>query len=344
MLPAYLIPARIEITHALPQTTSGKIDRRGLRGTPPATPTEELVAEVWRALLDVRQVSREDDFFALGGDSILILRVFARLSERIDTLPRPTVIYEHATLAALAEAIDHAEPVGVREVGQVDGPFPLTPAQRGFLLAGQSWLATLRVHGRVDRLRFQRAVDTCVARHGMLRTIFPGEVQQELPASLRLPVVFEDAADPAGTIAEERARVFEPWAWPLLRLRLITLSPEEHVLVVHAHHLIGDGATAPRCWGGAARRLRRDRPAGPAQHVPRSCGRASCRWRRCGRRTGDRWWSSDRPGPRASPSTPRCCGGPPRRPARRCSWRCWPPIAARWPPSPGRTISCSASP
>nr|WP_062332451.1 type I polyketide synthase [Herbidospora sakaeratensis] len=242
-LPAYMIPARIEIVTALPQTTTGKIDRRGLDGTPPATPTEELVAEVWRSLLEVPRVSREDDFFALGGDSILILRVFARLAERIPTLPRPTVVYEHGTLAALAQAIDEAEPAPFVPAA-ADGPFPLTPAQRGFLLSGQAWLATLRVHGRVDRERFQRAVDACVARHGMLRTVFPGDGQQELPGSLRLPVVFEEAADPAASIAAERARVFEPWAWPLLRLRLVTLSSSEHVLIVHAHHLIGDGYSA----------------------------------------------------------------------------------------------------
>ncbi|WP_051760210.1 hybrid non-ribosomal peptide synthetase/type I polyketide synthase [Herbidospora cretacea] len=242
-LPTYMIPARIEITPALPQTGTGKIDRRGLRGGPPATPTEELVAGVWRELLEVPRVSREDDFFALGGDSILILRVFARLAEHLDPLPRPTVVYEHGTLAALARAIDDAEPAAFLPQ-TAGGPFPLTPAQRGFRLADQAWLATLRVHGRVDRERFQQAVDACVARHGMLRTIFPGDVQQELPDSLRLPVIFEDAADPAASIAAERARVLEPWAWPLLRLRLVTLTPDEHVLVVHAHHLIGDGYSA----------------------------------------------------------------------------------------------------
>ncbi|WP_061293506.1 hybrid non-ribosomal peptide synthetase/type I polyketide synthase [Herbidospora cretacea] len=244
VLPAYMIPARIAITPALPQTGTGKIDRRELHGTPPATPTEERVAEVWRALLEVPRVCREDDFFALGGDSIMILQVFARLGEQFATLPRPTVVYEHGTLAALARAIDDAEPAEAFPADRSDGPFPLTPAQKGFLLAGQSWLATLRVRGHVDRPRFQRAVDACVARHGMLRTVFPGDGQQELPAGLRLPVVFEEAADPAGRIAEERARVFEPWAWPLLRLRLITVAPDEHVLVVHAHHLIGDGYSA----------------------------------------------------------------------------------------------------
>ncbi|MFC7640963.1 condensation domain-containing protein [Streptosporangium lutulentum] len=114
--------------------------------------------------------------------------------------------------------------------------------------ADPAWLARMRVHGRLDPDLFQRAVDTCVVRHPMLRTVFPAgarpPVQQELPPALRLPVVFETLADPGllpSRVAEERERHLESWAWPLLRLRLITLAPDEHVLVVHAHHLIGDG-------------------------------------------------------------------------------------------------------
>nr|WP_258572709.1 condensation domain-containing protein [Streptomyces sp. KM273126] len=98
---------------------------------------------------------------------------------------------------------------------------------------------------------FQRSVDVLVARHPMLRTVFPAgtrpPVQQELPASLRLPVETETLAHPdvlEERVAEEARRRFEPWAWPLLRLRLFTVSADEHVLLVHAHHLIGDGYSA----------------------------------------------------------------------------------------------------
>ncbi|TDC59281.1 condensation domain-containing protein, partial [Streptomyces hainanensis] len=72
-------------------------------------------------------------------------------------------------------------------------------------------------------------------------------VQQELPPALRLPVEFESLPSPdlvADRVADERARRFEPWAWPLLRLRVLTTAPEEHTLLVHAHHLIGDGYSA----------------------------------------------------------------------------------------------------
>ncbi|MFD9035428.1 amino acid adenylation domain-containing protein [Streptomyces sp. NPDC059567] len=296
-LPEYMLPARIHLVDELPLTGTGKIDRSALTaptpvpppsvaeptnapapGTLPMTPTEVLLARVWAELLDSEEIRREDDFFALGGDSLLVLQVFARLREKIPVLPRPTAVYDHRTLSALAAAIDGVTddegPTDAPADAPVDGradtrdrpgrddlrthgpsPFALAPSQRGFLLAEAmapgshtAWLACLRVDGPLRPEVFQRAVDACVVRHPMLRTVFPAgarpPVQQELPPTLRLPVDFETLAEPgllASRIAEERERRFEPWAWPLLRLRLLTLGPDEHALVVHAHHLIGDG-------------------------------------------------------------------------------------------------------
>ncbi|MEU0381097.1 amino acid adenylation domain-containing protein [Streptomyces cyaneofuscatus] len=294
-LPPYMVPSRITWVARMPLTGTGKIDRRRLPALPadartegrqepvePAdvsrtallTPTEVRLARIWSVLLKTDDVCREDDFFALGGDSLLVLEVFARLEKEGGPLPRPTVIYRHRTLAALADAVDAAaadQPVtavdpsfrdadvaGAETGGAGPLPFPLTPTQRGFLLAeaiapgeASSWLTRLRLHGPLDTARFQRAVDALVVRHPMLRTVFPAgarpAVQQELPPSLRLPVGFETVTGPYGieeATAAERTRRFEPWAWPLLRLRVLTLAPEDHVLLVHAHHIIGDGYSA----------------------------------------------------------------------------------------------------
>ncbi|MFV2087857.1 amino acid adenylation domain-containing protein [Micromonospora sp. LOL_021] len=287
-LPPQWVPARIELVRELPLTTTGKVDRQLLTGLPGQEPepagaaprtgtgTEWRLAQVWQSVLGLPAVHRDDDFFAIGGDSIVALDVFARLREHFSVLPRPTVIYDHRTLAGLAAAIDEAAagvpadaaapgpscPAAstgdVSEVGHDPRPFPLAPAQRGFLLAeaaapgsSSTWLAQLRLSGRLDRRRFQQAVDVVVARHPMLRTVFPAgarpPMQQELPATLRLPVRFErveSAAQVAELVARERQRQVEPWAWPLLRLLVLTLAPDEHVMVVHAHHLIGDGYSA----------------------------------------------------------------------------------------------------
>ncbi|MFG2555972.1 amino acid adenylation domain-containing protein [Streptomyces sp. NPDC048581] len=301
VLPPYMLPGRIRSISAMPLTGTGKIDRNLLArefegtsgadaaegagdhdegdrthdsvpsgpGTPPATPTEHTLARIWSALLDVPDVTREDDFFALGGDSIMVLELFARLRKELPAVPRPTTVYTHRTLSALAAALDTAtaasaatgpspEPTSDSGSAQFPSPYPLTPSQRGFLLAetinpgaGSGWLARFRLSGPLRPDVLQRAVDVLVARHPMLRTVFPAgarpPVQQELPDSLRLPVEVETLADPdllEERIAEEARRRLEPWAWPLLRLRLFGVAPAEHVLVVHAHHLIGDGYSA----------------------------------------------------------------------------------------------------
>ncbi|MFJ2261561.1 amino acid adenylation domain-containing protein [Streptomyces sp. NPDC087844] len=278
LLPPYMIPARITILDRLPLSGTGKVDRRALAGLPaepavttsgtrppstPGTPTEQQLALIWTELLDLDSVSPDDDFFDLGGDSLLVLQVFARLGETRAPLPRPTVIYDNRTLAKLAAAVDaiaterHPAPTATGSMDHA-APFPVTPAQRGFLLAealspggGGSWPARLRLSGALEPEMFQAAVDLLVERHGMLRTVFPTgtrpPVQQELPPALRLPVTFETLTDPAQVderAAAEAERRFEPWAWPLLRLRVLTLEEREHVLLVHAHHLIGDGYSA----------------------------------------------------------------------------------------------------
>lgn len=296
VLPPYMLPGRVRTIPAMPLTGTGKIDRNRLAGdgeaaattssthgstghengrtdepphpepepdsaTPPATPTERIVARVWSNLLGVSDVSREDDFFELGGDSILVLELFARLREELPAVPRPTTVYTHRTLAALATVLDTTTPDPApvpTPARQPSDPYPLTPSQRGFLLADSltpesdsGWLARFRLSGTLRHDVLQRAVDVLMARHPMLRTVFPAgvrpPVQQELPDSLRLPVETETLAHPGlleQRIAEEAGRRLEPWAWPLLRLRLFTLAPTEHVLIVHAHHLIGDGFSA----------------------------------------------------------------------------------------------------
>ncbi|MBL3668245.1 amino acid adenylation domain-containing protein [Streptomyces sp. M2CJ-2] len=294
LLPSYMLPTRVTCLDELPLTGTGKVDRLALvgpapgsgatavqdavpagsalpdgDGTSPATVTERRMAEIWSDVLQVASVRREDDFFDLGGDSLLVLRVFSRLAELEAPLPRPTVIYRHRTLAALSAAVDavDADAVKPRSASPSPSPapapddrtapFPVTPGQRGFLLAealspgGGTWLARLRLSGPLDPDVFQAAVDLLVERHGMLRTVFPAgarpPVQQELPPSLRLPVAFATVATPAEVderAAAEAARRLEPWAWPLVRLQVLSLAPQEHVLLVHAHHVIGDGYSA----------------------------------------------------------------------------------------------------
>ncbi|MEV4439749.1 amino acid adenylation domain-containing protein [Streptomyces sp. NPDC049577] len=115
-LPEAMIPAVYLALEALPLTANGKVDRKALpdpdswddRDRPyaaPATPTEEAIAAVWSAVLGVERVGREDGFFRLGGDSILVIQVIA--AARRAELPLSLFqLYQHETLAEVAAAVD----------------------------------------------------------------------------------------------------------------------------------------------------------------------------------------------------------------------------------------------
>ncbi|HEY3355993.1 MAG TPA: condensation domain-containing protein, partial [Polyangia bacterium] len=182
-LPAYMVPHRFTWVAALPRNPIGKIDRRALRppGAAPAAAaspapdprrTQAIVADAWRQVLGVAAVKPEDDFFELGGDSILALEVLQRLRGKVPVLPRPITLYGERTLARLAAAIDGLAGNGNRETGRrgddrgsvapsstehgssahrtnhpqgpprlpaslfnCDGRLPLTPTQESFVLA-----------------------------------------------------------------------------------------------------------------------------------------------------------------------------------------------------------------
>jgi mycobactin peptide synthetase MbtE len=126
-LPGYMIPSSITVLDRMPKTESGKLNRPGLPrpaasttglSEPPRTATERAVAAVFTELLSTPQVGRSDDFFALGGDSILSVQVAARA--RAAGLPvSPRMVFENPTVAQLAAALDAAEP-GAEAAGAGD--------------------------------------------------------------------------------------------------------------------------------------------------------------------------------------------------------------------------------
>ncbi|MFY0579909.1 amino acid adenylation domain-containing protein [Cystobacter fuscus] len=142
-LPEYMIPGAFVVLDALPYTTSGKLDRRALpaperardtAATPsaaPRTPVEQSLAEVWARVLGHERVGIHDDFFELGGDSILAIQIISRAAQAgLHVTARQ--LFSHPTVARLA-AVAGSAPGVVAEQSLVTGPVVLTPIQRWFL-------------------------------------------------------------------------------------------------------------------------------------------------------------------------------------------------------------------
>jgi len=113
-LPAYMLPAATVFVDALPRTSIGKLEPESLPAPPrarpdtgvdfeaAATPLERVLAAIWAAALDLEQVGRRDDFFALGGHSVLAIRVMSQVRAALGAEPPMRAFFEHPTVAALA--------------------------------------------------------------------------------------------------------------------------------------------------------------------------------------------------------------------------------------------------
>lgn len=112
-LPAYLVPAQVVVLDEFPLTSSGKLDRNALPAPvfaaaayrPPQTATENIVADVFADVLGVDRVGLDDDFFALGGDSLLATRVSTRLQLALDTAVPVRYLFDTPTVADLANQL-----------------------------------------------------------------------------------------------------------------------------------------------------------------------------------------------------------------------------------------------
>jgi nonribosomal peptide synthetase protein BlmVII len=129
-LPGFMVPGAFVTLDKLPLTRNGKLDRAalpppppgGTAGPPPRTATERALAELWRELLGVPSVGIHDDFFALGGDSLLVALLHARLPEAFGVELPMRKVYTALDIASLADAIDDlAAGHGAADVGDGAG-------------------------------------------------------------------------------------------------------------------------------------------------------------------------------------------------------------------------------
>ncbi|HNK78998.1 MAG TPA: amino acid adenylation domain-containing protein, partial [Nitrospira sp.] len=283
-LPAHMIPSTFIEMETLPLTVNGKVDRKALQVAAdsraskveltsqylaPRTPTEQVLADIWGEILQLKDVGVHDHFFELGGHSLLATQLVSRVQSlfRI-TLPLRQ-IFERPTIATLAEVITQAQAGANSHQGE--SGYVITRARRGIPLPlsfaqERMWFlyrlspdavaynipASVRLHGPLNKPALRWAVAELVRRHDALRTTFahvdgqPRQIIQDVldptwteedlrgvPAELREPRALELAT------AEAR-RPFDLEQGPLLRVFLIQLGDEDQIVILNTHHIISD--------------------------------------------------------------------------------------------------------
>ncbi len=281
-LPEYMLPAAFVVLAALPLTSSGKVDRRALPPpgeaarletdeafAAPRNPVEEMLAGIFAEVLKLDRVGVQDDFFVLGGHSLLVAQVASRVRQALGAELPIVEIFRRPTVAALAERIGQGggeaelpELPSVRRVPRDGRPIPLSfPQERVWVLdqlaaegnIAYNFQVTLTFHGPLDVSVLERTFSELVRRHEILRTSFPtvdGRPVQVIhpPAPVRLPVVdlrgvpaaAREAAAEA-LVAETVAVPFDVTRAPLIRWRLLRLEEQVWMLIQVEQHFVHDG-------------------------------------------------------------------------------------------------------
>lgn len=265
-LPDYMVPAHILPLVEFPLTANGKIDRKALpeperQGEDFAAPldgVETILAELWQSLLHVEQVGRHDNFFSLGGDSIISLQVIARARKQGVKLT-PKQLFEKQTIAELAQVAivqeasgqaGDATPAAKNEAPQT---FPLTPIQQRFFEQAidnrNHWNQAVRLSIRtpLDAEPLRQALAAVVQAHPALRLRFDAAkcTQSYANAEKADLLWIVDAEDEQTLLStfNEAQRSLDLSEGPLLRCALAKQPNERQVLMIAAHHLAVDGVS-----------------------------------------------------------------------------------------------------
>jgi amino acid adenylation domain-containing protein len=278
-LPSYMVPAAIVTLPALPLTPNGKVDRAALpvpgraaaglaeEAAAQRTPTEGTVAGIMARLLGGVEVGADDDFFALGGTSLIVARLAAEIGVGLRVTVTLAELLRARTVTAIAALVD--ERTGSRADGPApvpatalppvrparrDGPVPLSLQQERVWFFEQlspgnlayNFQATVSLRGEVDTEALRAALDEIVRRHEILRSAFVAvdgvpvlQPVAGVTAPLRILDVPAERADEV--VAQALRKPFDLKAPPLARWLLLRHGAGENTFVHVEHHFVHDG-------------------------------------------------------------------------------------------------------
>jgi amino acid adenylation domain-containing protein len=274
VLPEHMVPSAFVTLDAFPLTANGKLDRKALPAPDrtalasrtyeaPQGEVEQAIATIWQELLGVERVGRHDNFFGVGGHSLLAVQFSTRLREAMGFDISLRNLFASPVLSDLAVGLSGAARSALAPLLPVDrtAPLRLSLAQQRLWLLCQfdhaastayHMPASLRLRGVLDKAALRCALDRIVARHEILRTTFveheDGALQVVAPPrpfalatrDLRHLHGQDQEAAVARYAADEAAAPFDLGAGPLIRGQLLQLGEHDHILLVTQHHIITD--------------------------------------------------------------------------------------------------------
>ncbi|MCG9597534.1 amino acid adenylation domain-containing protein [Vibrio sp. Isolate25] len=261
-LPEYMVPAHLVVLDYLPLTPAGKVDRKALpepefkselsQGLPPEGEKETLLAEIWQELLGINSVSREDSFFALGGDSILSLQLVSKL-KLAGLNVSPKQVFQAPVLSELAQVLEAAVEQEQRELPKE--PFGLMPIQAHFMAQNfdqpNHWNQHVCVELKqdMDIQALATALKGLVEHHPALRLSFSqteGKWQQQYVEHVSHDLLWKtqlDSLEAFEVFAHELQTSLDIEAGRLIQAGYAQIEGQKSRLMIVIHHLAVDGVS-----------------------------------------------------------------------------------------------------
>jgi acyl-CoA synthetase (AMP-forming)/AMP-acid ligase II len=276
----FKVPRQVLIAKQLPKGSTGKVQRIGLAEklgligpasrpfAAPRTPLENVLAGIWADVLRLEQVGIHDDFFALGGDSLLAAHVLTCIHDAMHLEVGVVSLFEAPTVAEMADYLEtliKAGRAGQQEIARVSRsePLPASPVQERLWQLQQAVpelpffniLYALRITSPLDAAVLERSINEIVRRHEILRTtiaVAGARRIQVIAPQLTVPLAVDDLhklprsknqAAAHRLVRDELTHSFDLGRGPLIRARVVRLAEHEHLLLIAMHQIVADGGS-----------------------------------------------------------------------------------------------------
>ena len=278
-LPGRMIPEKLVEVEEWPRRRNGEINEEALQRrleetegvkeyTPAGSEEEEKLVQVWEETLEKKPIGVHDNFFTIGGDSLLATQVVARMSGALEVELPLRRLFESPTIAQLAPVMAEMRKAGgwrKPAIGRVDreGVLELSYAQQRLWFLMQMMPEStsyhipigLRLRGELNVEALKRSIREIVRRHEVLRTRFEtveGKPRQIIEGEIELDLEVKELKGGEGVereeelmrvAVEEAQKPFDLEKGPMVRVGLVRVGEQDHGLLMTMHHIVSDAVS-----------------------------------------------------------------------------------------------------
>ncbi|GAA6169339.1 amino acid adenylation domain-containing protein [Sessilibacter corallicola] len=271
-LPEYMVPANIIVMDSFPLTPNGKVDRKALpipnavstrtEYIAPESDLEKAICEIWQNVLDVDQIGMNDNFFQLGGHSLKATRVITQIKQQLELDVPLKLFFTAQTPADLVNQLNSVQSSGIKilPVSRQEKLLPSFGQQRLWLLnqieqgSEQHHISgLLRLEGDLNTGALKYALNQILLRHESLRTYFRQEneslfqvVQEKSIDDISVEDLSDLTSSNQASEIDQKTRDFIATPFDLssdlmVRVKLLKVSENDHLMIVVMHHIAADG-------------------------------------------------------------------------------------------------------